>query len=67
VNQADYSEKSALDRATEAGHEAAVKLLIAHGASFNRKNWSGKRALHIAAENGDVSIVRLLLKRRGIY
>ncbi|KAI9764162.1 MAG: hypothetical protein M1840_008644 [Geoglossum simile] len=47
-------------RAAEKGHETVARLLLEKGADLNAKTLDGKTALHLAAENGHVMVVRLL-------
>ncbi|CAG0893572.1 unnamed protein product [Darwinula stevensoni] len=54
---------SALLRAALRGHESVLKLLLDQGADPRLRDSDGKTALHKAAEQGHVSIVKELLSR----
>ena len=47
----------------EKGAAAVMKLLINAGSPLDAKDKSGNTALHIAAENGNVETIRLLLQK----
>ena len=46
-------------------HEAAVALLIKHGANTNIQNNNGETPLHLAARMGYVKLVKLLIEMGG--
>lgn len=53
---------TSLQRAVAARKHGIVKMLLAHGASADAETPSGLRALHLAVENGDLTMVELLLQ-----
>ena len=44
-------------------YDVQVKLLLDHGAAIEQRNYYGLTALHRAAEEGRLQVVRLLLAR----
>lgn len=50
-----------LHAAAAGRNQAAVRLLLEHGADVNARQHGGWTALHAAAQNGDVEMARLLL------
>ena len=54
---------TALHRAAEKGHEAAVRVLLEHRVDADAKDNSGETALHRAARGGHNAVVRLLEPR----
>lgn len=68
VNKTDNQDLTPLYYAVENAQEQAVQILLQHNAYTNvyaankgRSDIDGKTPLHIAARNGDMAIVRLLL------
>jgi TonB family protein len=59
---ADGTGWTALMYAVEAGHDGIVEMLLAAGASLDRRNPSGETALHLAARHGRTASARLLLQ-----
>ena len=58
----NFSFESALQEATKAGHNEAVKFLLKLGGDINHCNEEGKTALILASEKGHHQVVELLLK-----
>src|SRR5436190_21841100 len=58
------SNNSALLWAATRGREATVQKLIAEGANFEVIYYKRKRALKIAAKNGHLAVVKLLLEAK---
>ncbi|KAF9411693.1 hypothetical protein HW555_009559, partial [Spodoptera exigua] len=66
LNQKNYNGKACVHLATSAGHLVALQTLLFYGADIKAKeNLSGCTALHIAAQRGDVRIVKYLRERYG--
>ena len=57
---------TALHNAADKGYENVAALLLKHGAKVNDTTSSGMSALHWAARNGHVGLVKLLLRQEGI-
>ena len=57
---------TALHNAADKGYENVAALLLRHGANVNATTSSGMSALHWAARNGHVGLVKLLLQQEGI-
>ena len=51
--------------AARRGQADRVRVLLEHGAPIETRDKSGRNALALAAENGHVEVLRLLLVRRG--
>ena len=49
------------------GHAEIVRILLQVGAAVNRSDSRGKTALHECAENGSLTIAKLLLKYKSKY
>lgn len=58
--------KTALVHAIECGNFDAVKKLLSHGADPNRIGTSGVTPLHIAADQAQVALARLLIRRGAV-
>ena len=63
LNRLGDDSKSALIRASSAGHVAAVEVLLKAGADPNLIN-SGVGALHVAATGGHVEVIRALARAK---
>ncbi|PAA79653.1 hypothetical protein BOX15_Mlig010693g2, partial [Macrostomum lignano] len=61
VNCLDALGRTALMRASQAGHYEAVKLLVANGADVNYRDWNGVTALHLAAKHHQLQVVKFLI------
>ena len=61
VNHKDKMGRTALHSAVEQKNVLCVKLLLAHGANVELKDWRDSSVLHCAAKTGDLEIFRLLL------
>jgi ankyrin repeat protein len=55
---------TALTQAAKSNNTNIVKLLTNSGADLEHKNEDGQRAIHIAAENGNVDILKALLEAK---
>lgn len=53
--------QTALSRASEAGDEAVVQLLIANGADVNANDMGGENSLDKASKNGHEAVLKVLL------
>jgi hypothetical protein len=63
VNVRDPVGRTPLQLAVMGDHEEAVRVLLEHGARICARVSDGRTVLHLAAQNGDVAIVRLLLEQ----
>lgn len=57
-----FFEKTVLHFARAQGHEAAVLLLLEHGANLHAIDNSGNTVMHAACEGGNIKIASLFLK-----
>ena len=63
VNMRDGQECSPLMAASIANHTNAVIFLLEHGADVNQKNTNGYTVFHVAAANGSLNVIRVLLRK----
>lgn len=63
VNMRDGQECSPLMAASIANHTNAVIFLLEHGADVNQKNTKGYTVFHVAAANGSLNVIRVLLRK----
>jgi len=56
------SNDTALLAAARGGHKDVVALLLAHGASVNRRTAAGETILHLAVNSGAVELVSLVVE-----
>ena len=63
INGADHYGETALIKASGAGHEKVVRLLLNRGAEINARNGRGNSSLAKAVSEGHVKIVEMLLYR----
>ncbi|KAF7551340.1 hypothetical protein G7Z17_g5100 [Cylindrodendrum hubeiense] len=64
VDPIDQDSRTPLSFAAEHGHEATVKVLLAHGAKTESKDKFDRTPLSFAAGEGHEAIVKLLLEQR---
>ena len=57
--------QTSLEIASEKGHEAVVRFLLAKGANIDATNLYGNTALILACSPRQEAIVRLLARERG--
>jgi ankyrin repeat protein len=62
VNAVDLRGDSSLHRAAEAGHCAAIELLVKYEADVTQAGDQRRTPLHVAAQTGELDICELLLK-----
>ncbi|MHB9148025.1 MAG: ankyrin repeat domain-containing protein [Candidatus Amoebophilus sp.] len=62
-NTSSLSEKPLLHFAAEGGNVALVKLLLHQGASIRDRDDSGETPFHIAAREGHLEVIKLLLQK----
>lgn len=61
-SQTNLTQPTALIRACECGHEAAVHLLVEAGANVEARRWDGYTPLFIAVASANESLVKYLLQ-----
>ena len=66
INAQDFEGCTALTKASYEGHEAIVRVLLAHGANANIKDEDGWTPLMNASSEGHLAVVRLLCDAPGI-
>ena len=66
INEVDEDGESALSSAAIYGFENGVKFLINHGADFKTFNKNGYNLMHYAANGGNLSLVKSLVKDYGM-
>ncbi|KAL9654152.1 hypothetical protein ABK040_016498 [Willaertia magna] len=62
VNLPDYEGHTPLILATNSHQYKTMKYLIEKGANINHQDEAGMNALHVAASNGDLQAVKILLE-----
>ncbi|PKK47136.1 hypothetical protein CI102_6192, partial [Trichoderma harzianum] len=62
LNDKSFFGETALAAACQNGNEAISKTLIAAGASVTSTSYDGTSPLHVAALNGHIGLIRLLLE-----
>lgn len=63
INDRDYEGETALCQAIKHGHSSTCGLLFAAGADIHSETSNGMSAIHLAAKNGYLDILRELLDR----
>jgi len=64
IDAKDDDEQTALHKAAMFGHAETVKVLLDHGANFNKRDSNGNTPLHGAIINGgDVKVIELLIAK----
>ncbi|RKP04376.1 ankyrin repeat-containing domain protein, partial [Thamnocephalis sphaerospora] len=61
VNARDHIGRTPLQLAVIGGHHTMIELLLEHGARVCARISDGRTVLHLAAQQGDVAAVRMLL------
>ena len=61
VNRQDEMKRTALHGAVQQKNIPSVKLLLAHGAHVELKDWRDSTPLHYAAKTGNLELFRILL------
>lgn len=62
-----FAGRTALNAACQAGHLECVAMLLQFGATRRLRDGSGNEPIHVAAQGGSSSIVRLLLSARLVH
>ena len=63
VNRSDILGRTALHRAVQNGAADAARLLIAHGAGLDAKDWQGRTPLDLAEARGGVALARVIREK----